>query len=219
MYFNSSKIVYRNGKAYYINDDSDGPGVLVIMFLMVVGGIVTAVQSAYIWMLAHYGLMACVSIIGLITWIGWAKINHELGELTKFRNLMKGFIVMVLICLCFRIAFIGFAQSFKSFKGSSLKTAMQGKWFSLDNHLELTITAQSFELKNRLNDARMSAKYTLRDAESEIAIDCRGKLYEKDNAGKLKIDSFKQTYFCRFQGDTLLLAYAGSNEYLLYVKR
>ena len=216
MYFNDRKVVYIDGKPYLVNESSDGPGVLAIMVFMVLAAVVSMVQSAYVWMLAHYGLMACLSIFGLITWIGWAKVHHELGELKQVKNIGKGFVVMALILLCFNTSYKGFA---KSYKEDVLKTAIRGEWQSLDDRLELTVGAKTWYMKNKESLDRLEAQYTTRNASPEIIVNCIGKYYEKDSPTKPKLDSFKQTYFCQMQNDTLLVAEEGSQQYLLYVKR
>jgi hypothetical protein len=182
----------------------------------VMAAVVSMVQSAYAWMLAHYGLMACLSIFGLITWIGWAKVHHELGELKQLKNIGKGFMVMALILLCLNTSYKGFA---KSYRENALKTAIIGEWQSLDHGMELTIGAKTWYMKNKESLARLEAQYTTRNAPPDIIVNCMGKYYEKDSPTKPKLDSFKQTYFCRMQNDTLLVAGEGSQQYLLYVKR
>jgi hypothetical protein len=215
-FLDTRKVVYIDGRPVIIDAPNDGPAILLMMIGMLLLIIATAVQSAYNWMLTHYGIMLCVSIVGLITWIGWAKVHYDQDKLKDMNNIGKGIFVLVLICLGFRTAIHGASMAFTEV---NQKVAIVGEWMSVNQQFDLTVTERSLELVNRESQAKFVAKYSTQSNPPHIILNCIGKVYGKDNKGIMRIDSLKKGFFYRIRNDTLLLADEGASEYLIYVKK
>jgi hypothetical protein len=200
MFFNDKEFVRGSDGRIYEISNPDAQGGIFIFFTAVFMAIVSAVYTAYLWLLAHYFFVASISLIGFITWTGW--VYHEYQQKEGYKGFMYKFLSLLLVFAGFSLAISGCS---KSISESRFLNKIQGNWVQTNENVLLSIDEKAFNIS--MPDEKVTIEtayqYTF-DAPNTMSVHLDGKQY-KGIKTPSKAESVKLFYQCVFKQDTLQL--------------
>jgi hypothetical protein len=193
----------RDGRIYEIRDP-DREGGAAVFFLAIFMGIAYAMYSAYLWLLEHYWMVASISLVGFITWVGWVYDDYQKER--RYDAIIKKIWAFAMVIAGFVIASNGFSAAVK---GDRLLRAIQGEWQQAASGFTLNIARDKFILASPKDQVTIEAACQMQyDPGGFAIIEVQGKQF-KGTKTEANSTPFTQTFYCRVVDRKLTLQGGG----------
>lgn len=208
MFFNHREFVRGSDGRIYEIRDTDAEGGIFFFFIAVFIAIVSAVYTAYLWLLSHYIFVASISLVGFITWAGW--VYHEYQQKEGAKEIGYKILSLLLVFAGFSMAVSGFTRSLNE---SNLRKKIQGEWSQTDANVGLTINETQFVFNIPDEKVIVEASYqSTFILPGVLEVHLTGKLYRGVKLPS-KGEPYSQNYQCSFDRDNLRL-WGGGKVYM-----
>jgi hypothetical protein len=188
-----------DGRIYEVRDPNREGGIM-FFFLFLFLGIVYAIYSAYLWLLQHYWVVSCLTLVGFITWTGW--VYDDIQKNKTYDGVGKKIWAALMVLAGFVVAFNGFSAAIK---GAQATNALQGEWFHPESGISMKIEDDQFTLNPPREQITIEAACkTEYEQSGYLQLQVNGQQFK---GAKIAANStpFAQTYRCRIVQDQLAL--------------